>query len=476
MRDPRGDPAAAASRGRRRRRRRRPRGAGHQPAFVPNADFYRIDTALLVPQVDAAGWTLQVTGMVDRPFELHLRRAAGHAAGRGDVTLSCVSNEVGGDLVGNAVWQGVPLTTLLDRAGVQPERRRRSSAARSTASPPASRRGRDRRPRPRWSPSRMNGEPLPARARLPGPPRRGRAVRLRVGHQVADGDRADDAWTTFDGYWIPRGWSKERPDQDRSRASTCPRSGDRSPPARQPVAGVAWAPTRGIAAVEVQVDDGPWQRASSRQRRRRHVAAVAPTLGRAPGRPHDRGAGHRRDGRDADEERAPAAERRHRLPHQAGHRSLGQPQHAFQESIHQLQCGMSLARSRASSGFDVVVGNAPQVDLHMAAGAFDHAVLGPVRDPDLAWPPLGERLADAARINDHRRAEAARSICRCVWPPAITGASSMPANSSSTSASGAVEKFLRNECGDPWKQSARPASSGTSSSGRKLRKKARRRR
>ena len=105
-----------------------------------------------------------------------------------DVTLSCVSNEVGGNLVGNARWQGVPLGRLLERAGVQPERRR-SSGARSTTSRPASRPqaidGRDGAGRVGDERRAAAGQP-----RFPRPPRRARAVRLRVGDQVAAGDRA----------------------------------------------------------------------------------------------------------------------------------------------------------------------------------------------------------------------------------------------------------------------------------------------
>ena len=92
---------------------------GLTPFIVPNEDFYRIDTALIVPQVDVDSWKLSVTGMVDRPFELGFDELLAQSTTEDMVTLSCVSNEVGGSLVGNAVWQGVPLRTLLDRAGVQ---------------------------------------------------------------------------------------------------------------------------------------------------------------------------------------------------------------------------------------------------------------------------------------------------------------------------------------------------------------------
>ena len=93
---------------------------GLSPYVTPNDDFYRIDTALSVPQVDVGSWTLFVEGMVDSPYGLTYDELVDMADVEEVVTLSCVSNEVGGHLVGNAVWQGVPLATLLDRAGVQP--------------------------------------------------------------------------------------------------------------------------------------------------------------------------------------------------------------------------------------------------------------------------------------------------------------------------------------------------------------------
>jgi len=92
---------------------------GITPIIVPNDDFYRIDTALVVPQIDPAGWSLTIDGMVDSPITLTFDDLVAQADLIAPVTLSCVSNQVGGDLVGNAVWQGVPLTALLDQAGVQ---------------------------------------------------------------------------------------------------------------------------------------------------------------------------------------------------------------------------------------------------------------------------------------------------------------------------------------------------------------------
>ncbi|MBA2513356.1 MAG: molybdopterin-dependent oxidoreductase, partial [Solirubrobacterales bacterium] len=92
---------------------------GLTPLYVRNDDFYRIDTALIVPQVDPNDWSLEVKGMVDRPYSLSYAELLALPHFEADVTLSCVSNEIGGGLAGNARWQGVPLADLLQRAGVQ---------------------------------------------------------------------------------------------------------------------------------------------------------------------------------------------------------------------------------------------------------------------------------------------------------------------------------------------------------------------
>ena len=93
--------------------------AGLSDYITPNADFYRIDTALFVPRVNVSNWKLSVQGLVDNPFEISYDELLSMPLVDEPVTIACVSNEVGGDLIGNAVWRGVPLASLLDRAGVQ---------------------------------------------------------------------------------------------------------------------------------------------------------------------------------------------------------------------------------------------------------------------------------------------------------------------------------------------------------------------
>lgn len=230
------------------------------PYITPNDVFYRIDTALTVPQVELDSWRLRVTGLVDRPFELTYDELLAMDAVEETVTIACVSNQVGGNLVGNAVWQGVPLQALLDRAGVQ--------------APVAGAEGQVvGRSLDGWTAGfpmdvatdgrvalvayAMNGEPLPVRHGFP--------ARLIVAglYGYVSATKWLDAvevvrWDDFDGYWVPRGWAKEGPIKTMSRIDV-PRSGADLPAGSTDVAGVAWAPTRGISAVEVRIDDGPWE-------------------------------------------------------------------------------------------------------------------------------------------------------------------------------------------------------------------------
>jgi len=232
---------------------------GVAPLYVPNDRFYRIDTALIVPQVDPSDWTLAVKGRVERPFTLTYDELLRMPQIEADVTLSCVSNEVGAGLVGNARWQGVPLHVLLERAGVQAGATQLvgRSVDGFTAGFPT-RTALD--VKETMVAIAMNGEPLPAEhgfpARLVVPGLYGyvsatkwlSAIELK-------------RWDEFDGYWIPRGWAKRGPIKTQSRIDVPARSST-VPAGRRPIAGVAWAPTRGIRRVEVSIDDGPWQDAT----------------------------------------------------------------------------------------------------------------------------------------------------------------------------------------------------------------------
>ena len=232
--------------------------AGVSPFVTPNASFYRIDTALTVPRVSTEDWTMGVTGYVDRPLTLTYAELLDRPMVEADITISCVSNEVGGDLIGTARWLGCRLDDLLDEAGIDPRADQvvgRSVDGFTAGFPTALLDG-----RPALVAVGMNGEPLPVDHGYP--------ARLIVpgvyGYVSATKWLSEIQLTRFDefqGYWIPRGWSVEGPIKTQSRIDT-PTDGKRLEAGRPvPVAGVAWAMDRGISAVEVQVDDGPWQQA-----------------------------------------------------------------------------------------------------------------------------------------------------------------------------------------------------------------------
>jgi DMSO/TMAO reductase YedYZ molybdopterin-dependent catalytic subunit len=228
---------------------------GLSPFTTPNASFYRIDTALLVPQVETEGWTLRVDGLVDHPREYTYEQLLRRPLVEVDVTLTCVSNEVGGSLVGNARWLGVPLGELLDEAGVQARADQvvgRSVDGFTAGFPVGVLDGRDA-----VVALGMNGEALPLRHGFP--------ARLVVaglyGYVSATKWLKEIELTTFEddqAYWIQRGWAREGPIKVASRIDT-PRRDVAAGPV--PVAGVAWAPGRGIRRVEVRVDEGRWHEA-----------------------------------------------------------------------------------------------------------------------------------------------------------------------------------------------------------------------
>ncbi len=233
-------------------------GRGVGPYLTPNDRFYRIDTALSVPSVRLDDWRLRVDGMVDREVELTFEELLDLGVVERVITLCCVSNEVGGPLVGNARWLGVPLPRVLDLAGVHPGSTQLASESADgwTCGFPTELAvdGRDA-----LVAVGMNGDPLPIEHGFP--------ARLVVpglyGYVSATKWLTRITLTTmedFDGYWIPRGWAKEAPVKTQSRIDV-PRRGASLDAGRQVVAGVAWAQHRGIEQVEVRVDDGPWREA-----------------------------------------------------------------------------------------------------------------------------------------------------------------------------------------------------------------------
>ncbi|WP_199856861.1 molybdopterin-dependent oxidoreductase [Nocardia suismassiliense] len=229
---------------------------GLTPYLTANSDFYRIDTALIVPQVSKDDWSLRIHGMVDREIRLTWADLANRPAVERLVTLACVSNPVGGDLIGNARWLGYRLDELLAEAGPHPDADMVLSHSTDgwTAGTPLSvlTDGRDA-----LLAVGMNGEPLPvvhgypARLVVPGLFGYVSATKWVTELEVTRFDRAT-------AYWTRRGWSALGPVKTGTRIDT-PRPRGRIKQGRTVVAGVAWAQHRGVRTVEVQIDNGPWQ-------------------------------------------------------------------------------------------------------------------------------------------------------------------------------------------------------------------------
>ena len=228
---------------------------GIAPFVTPNRDFYRVDTALIVPQVRAEDWTLSVTGMVDEPFELTYAELVDLDVVEADITMTCVSNTVGGDLVGHARWVGVPARDLLDRA--RPRRGADQLVGRSTDGYTCGFPLEAAYDRPCLVAIGMNGEPLPLRhgfpARLVTP-----GIYGYVGSTKWLTELEVTTFAAFDQYWVARGYAAEAPIKTMARIDT-PRSLESVAAGRVVVGGVAWAQTRGIEAVEIRIDDGEFQ-------------------------------------------------------------------------------------------------------------------------------------------------------------------------------------------------------------------------
>ncbi|MFJ4713135.1 sulfite oxidase [Streptomyces sp. NPDC088785] len=246
-----------------------PRGAALRvkdisPFMTPNGDFYRVDTALVVPKVDATDWRLRIHGDgVDRELTVSYADLLKMPLIERNITLTCVSNEVGGPYVGNARWIGVRLADLLKRCGVRPPSRggpadqlvARSVDGMTIGSPVEDvMDGRDA-----MLALGMNGKPLPFEHGFP--------VRMVVpglyGYVSACKWIQDIELTTFDAYdsyWVKRDWARRAPIKTESRIDT-PKPFGRPKSGTVMVAGVAWAQHRGIDKVEVRVDDGPWEEA-----------------------------------------------------------------------------------------------------------------------------------------------------------------------------------------------------------------------
>ena len=232
--------------------------SGISPYVTANDDFYRIDTALQLPVINADTWSLRIFGMVENEVTINFAELTALPLEEHLTTLTCVSNNVGGNLIGNALWLGYPIRSLLARAKPLPGADMVLSRSEDdfTAGTPLE---------ALTDPARqallavgMNGEPLPIEHGFP--------VRMVVpglyGYVSATKWVVEMKVTTFDedqGYWTPLGWSAKGPIKLASRIDT---------PSRKTVdggtvavAGVAWCQHVGVGKVEVKVDDGPWTEA-----------------------------------------------------------------------------------------------------------------------------------------------------------------------------------------------------------------------
>jgi DMSO/TMAO reductase YedYZ molybdopterin-dependent catalytic subunit len=229
---------------------------GITPFQIGNDDFYRIDTAIgLVPQVSTKSWELRVTGMVDRELTISFDDLLSRPQIEKFITISCVSNPVGGPYAGNALWLGTLLAPILDEAGVRSgaEQLVGRSVDGWTCGSPIEQvmDGRDA-----MLAYGMNGEPLPAehgypvRAIVPGLYGYVSATKWISELEVT-------TWDAFDAYWVPRGWSAIAPFKMTTRIDT-PRDGAERPAGPLAIGGMAWYPHVGISHVQVSIDGGDW--------------------------------------------------------------------------------------------------------------------------------------------------------------------------------------------------------------------------
>jgi DMSO/TMAO reductase YedYZ molybdopterin-dependent catalytic subunit len=229
------------------------------PFDTPNQDFYRVDIALRVPQVDADSWQLRIDGMVDQPMTLTFAQLLARPMIERWITIACVSNYVGGDLISTSRFLGTPLAPLLREAGVRSAADQLLTHGKDGAtigvSTAAVLDGRDA-----MLAVGMNGEPLPIAHGFP--------VRMVVpglyGYVSACKWIDRITATTFDeraAYWVARGWDREAPIQLASRIDL-PRPGAHVQVSDTiTIAGLAWHQHAGIGGVEVKIDDQPWTRA-----------------------------------------------------------------------------------------------------------------------------------------------------------------------------------------------------------------------
>ncbi|MCS7172535.1 MAG: molybdopterin-dependent oxidoreductase [Armatimonadetes bacterium] len=237
---------------------------GLPPEITPNHAFYTVSKNFFDPQVDPRRWRLEITGLVETPLRLSLEDLKRLPSFSRPHTFACISNPVGGDLIGNAVWRGVRFRDLLARARPKPRARKvvfRCADGYHTALPLS-----DLLDPDAFLAYEMNGEVLPnphgfpLRAVIPG------LYGMKNPKWITRIELTDEDHL---GYWESQGWSDEAVVKTTSKFTT-PRDGAVVPAGQVWVGGVAYAGDRGIRAVEVSFDGGrTWQ-----------GAALKPPLGR----------------------------------------------------------------------------------------------------------------------------------------------------------------------------------------------------
>jgi DMSO/TMAO reductase YedYZ molybdopterin-dependent catalytic subunit len=232
---------------------------GIAPWRTPSEDFYLIHTALTVPTISPKDWSLRIHGMVENELEISYNNLVARSLTEDWITLCCVSNEVGGDLIGNAYWSGVPIRDLLAEAGVKSGADavlQTSKDGWNCGTPLAALTDPDRNAMLALA---MNGKPLPiehgfpVRMVVPGLYGYVSATKWVVDLEVTRFDK-------FDAYWTQRGWSEKGPVLTQSRIDV-PRDGGDTKTGTVKVGGSAWAQHTGIDRVEYQLDGGAWQAA-----------------------------------------------------------------------------------------------------------------------------------------------------------------------------------------------------------------------
>jgi DMSO/TMAO reductase YedYZ molybdopterin-dependent catalytic subunit len=232
---------------------------GITPFVTSDNAFYRVDTAIVLPQVDPSTWQLRIHGMVSNEITLTFDELIRRPLIEDWVTLCCVSNPVGGPYIGNALWLGASLARVLRDAGIKAGANQLlcTSVDGFTSGTPIQTvmDGRDA-----LLAVAMNGQPLPIAHGFP--------VRMVVpglyGYVSATKWVTDIEVTTFSqayAYWAVRGWSQQAPIKTESRIDV-PTGTNTIQAGKTAVAGVAWAQHKGIDAVHVRVDSGPWNQAA----------------------------------------------------------------------------------------------------------------------------------------------------------------------------------------------------------------------